>query len=87
MVSFDNLAISQLKPQRLISVQAWDKLYIGDDYVDGNYSSASMFVDLVDKKFAVNSCKAETERFDLQDNIEDMYNFLKRRYKTERLEL
>lgn len=76
VVSFDNLAIIQLNPQRLMSKEKWDEMYMGSDGIDGEMTSASMFIDLVERQFARNSCSME--RYPLMDNIEDMYNFLRK---------
>lgn len=65
VISFDNLAIKQLDPKRLMSEKDWNSFYMGDD---GKYT---MYVDMVNRKFAKNSCS--TERFDLLDTIEDMF--------------
>lgn len=77
-ISFDNLAINQLDIKNTLNMshEEWSRFYMGDDGQD-ELTSASMFVDMVERKFARNSCSME--RFDLLDNIEDMYNFLKER--------
>lgn len=75
VVSFDNLAIKQLNPQRLMSKEKWDSLYMGDDGIDGEMTSASMYVDLVKKEFARNSCSKD--RFSLMETAEEMFNFLR----------
>ena len=77
VVSFDNLAIKQLNPQRMMSKDKWDEMYMGDDGIDGEMTSASMYVDMVKREFARNSCS--TERYSIMDNIEDMFNFLRGR--------
>jgi len=69
VISFDNLAIEQLNVHRLMSKNQWDQFYMGDD---GQYT---FYVDLVDQKFARNSC--ESTRFDLWDSVYDMFNFIK----------
>lgn len=74
VVSFDNLALKQLDVQRLLSKEEWDEFYMGDDGLEGEGSSASMFIDLVEKKFAKNSCSMD--RFDLLDTVEEMYSKL-----------
>lgn len=79
VVSFDNLAIKQLNPQRFIPEKVWKRMYMGDDGIDGEMTSASMFVDMVERKFAKNSCAAEEERYALLDNIDEMYRFLKQK--------
>lgn len=47
---------------------------MGDDGIDGKGTSSSMFIDLVERKFAKNSC--DLNRYDLLDTVEDMYSFL-----------
>ncbi len=83
VISFDNLAIKQLNPQRLMSKSKWDEMYMGDDGIDGEQTSASMFVDMVERKFARNSCAPLNERFDILDDIKDMYQTLKYKDKEE----
>lgn len=75
VVSFDNLAIKQLNPQRLMSKEKWDEMYMGSDGIDGEMTSASMFIDMVERQFAKNSC--DMDRYSLMDNITDMYNVLR----------
>ena len=75
VVSFDNLAIEQLEPQRLMSEDEWSEFYMGDDGITGEFTSASMYVDMVERKYAHNSCS--TDRYDLLDTIEEMYESLK----------
>lgn len=65
-VSFDNLAIEQLKPSRLLTKEQYDEFYMGDD------GSHTMYVDLVNNEFAVSS--TATERFPVMDNIKDMFD-------------
>lgn len=75
VVSFDNLAIKQLNPQRLMSKEKWNEMYMGSDGIDGEMTSASMFIDMVERQFAKNSC--DMDRYPLMDNITDMYNVLR----------
>lgn len=77
VVSFDNLAIKQLDIKNIISNEQWEEFYMGDDGQDGKQTSASMFVDMVERKFAKNSCANESERYPLMDTVEEMYTFLK----------
>lgn len=70
VVSFDNLAIKQLEVDKILSKDEWDEFYQGDD------GTATMYVDLVKKQFAKTS--TSEERFDLLDNIEDMFNVIRR---------
>lgn len=48
-MSFDNLGIKQLKPDRFLSKQYWDKHYMGDD------GTFTMYIDSVKKQFAPTS--------------------------------
>lgn len=73
VVSFDNLSIKQLDVRRLLTDEEWEEFFMGED------SEFTFYIDLVDKKFGKNSLA--TERFDLMDNIDDMFN--KIRYKKE----
>ena len=52
----------------------WDMFYMGDDGQE-EMTSASMYVDMVERMFAKNSCSPY--RYPIMDTIEDMYNFLK----------
>ena len=67
-VSFDNLAIEQLKVKRLMSEEEWNEFYMGDD---GKFT---MYIDLVNKQFA--KCSISTQRYDLLDNINDMFEVI-----------
>lgn len=78
VISFDNLALKQLDVRSLLSGKEWEEFFMGDDGVDGNFDSATMYVDMVNKKFAKNSCAPEDERFDLLPTIEEMWNYLRR---------
>lgn len=74
VVSFDNLALKQLDVKSLLSEKEWNQFYMGDDGLEGEQTSASMFIDMVERKFAKNSCSKE--RFDLLPTVEEMYNKL-----------
>ena len=71
VVSFDNLAIKQLDARRLMSEEDWSQFYMGDDGQDGNMTSASMYVDMVNREFAKSS--TSTERYPLEDDIVTMF--------------
>lgn len=78
VVSFDNLAIKQLKPQRLVSEEYFEMCFMGDDGISGKQTSASMYIDLVENEFARNSCDVD-HRFKVEDKtVTEMYQFLKR---------
>lgn len=65
VVSFDNLAISQLDVKRLVSDEEWDEFYMGDD---GDYT---FYLDLVEGTFGKNSLA--TDRYPIMNNIDDMF--------------
>ena len=69
VASFDNLAIKQLDPKRLMSDEQWNQFYLGGD---GKFS---MYVDLVNQEFAKSS--VSTERYPITENIRDMFNKIK----------
>ena len=69
VISFDNLAIKQLNVKRVMSQEEWNEFYMGDD---GQFT---MYIDLVKKQFAKSSISEI--RYDLTDNIEDMFNIVK----------
>lgn len=69
VVSFDNMAIEQLEVKRLMSGEDWDEFYMGDD---GNHT---MYVDLVNQKFA--RCSVAEVRYNLLDNVVDMFNVVR----------
>lgn len=68
-VSFDNLAIEQLKVRRLFTTDQWNEFYMGDD---GKFT---MYIDAVEKKYALNSFAEE--RLDILDSIDTMFNRIK----------
>ena len=65
VVSFDNLAIEQLKIKDTMSEKDWNRFYMGDD---GCYT---MYLDLVQNKYAKSS--TSIKRFDLLPTINDMF--------------
>lgn len=67
IVSFDNLAIEQLRVNRLMLQEQWDQFYMGDD---GNFT---FYIDAVKGKFAKNSFSKE--RYDVLNNVKDMFQF------------
>ena len=70
VVSFDNLALEQLKVEELVSEDYWNQFYMGND---GQYT---MYVDLVKEEFSKSStCE---ERFPLMNNIVDMFNIARK---------
>ena len=79
VISFDNLAIKQLNLKSVLTADEWDSFFMGDDGIDGEFSSASMYIDLVEGKFALNSCAPLEERYncnDFSNDVNKMFNFL-----------
>lgn len=68
VVSFDNLAIKQLEVKRLMSDEEWNRFYMGNDGL------ATMYIDLVEQKFAKSS--TSIARYDLKDDIKDIFNII-----------
>lgn len=66
VVSFDNLAITQLDVKRLMSDEEWEEFYMGDD------GTMTFYIDLVDEQFGKNSLA--TERFPVMDSVDDMFH-------------
>lgn len=69
VVSFDNLAINQLKVKDLLSDDEWSRFYQGDD------GTMTMYIDAVKKQFAQTS--TSPKRYELLDNIDDMFKIIK----------
>lgn len=69
VISCDNLCIEQLDIKNIIGESAWQKYYMGDD------GEHTLFIDLVNKKFAKSSI--EEKQYDLLDNIDNMFEVIK----------
>lgn len=65
IISFDNLALTQLKVKDMMPENIWNEFYMGDD---GKYT---FYVDLVNEKFAKNSTSKTV--WDLGNDIVDMF--------------
>lgn len=72
-ISFDNLAIKQLTPARLLTSEQYEQFYMGDD------GSHTCYIDCVQKEFAVSS--TSSERFPLKDNIKEIFELVKQAAK------
>jgi len=71
VVSFDNLAIKQLDPKRILTDEEYDEFFMGND------GFATMYVNCVEEEFAVSS--TSTERYPIKDNIKDMFEVIRKR--------
>ena len=77
VVSFDNLSIKQLNPKgRFVSDEDWETIYMGDDGLDGEQTSASMYIDLVENEFARNSCDVDHRMPVGNMSVKEMYKIL-----------
>lgn len=56
-LSFDNLAIQQLKVERLFTHEGWNKFYMGDDFC------FTMYIDAVKQEYAPTSRSKERKSF------------------------
>jgi len=72
VVSFDNLAIKQLKLERYFTPESWNEFYMGDDFV------FTMYMDGVKQEFAPTSTSVERISFS-QDTL---LNYFQSRRKT-----
>ena len=70
-VSFDNLAIKQLNPKRLMSEDEFSEFFMGSD---GEYT---MYVDAVNREYAMSS--TSIERWPITNDIKDMFEHVKER--------
>lgn len=71
VVAFDNLALEQLDIKHVISEEAWEQFYQGDE------GTASMFIDLTDRTFGVSSLMPREEMLPITDNIDEMFATVK----------
>jgi hypothetical protein len=70
VVSFDNLALSQLKVKDQVSEEEWETCFMGDD------GTATMYVDMVERKFALSS--TSKDRYPLEATIEEMFEKIRK---------
>lgn len=77
VISFDNLSIKQLDVKRILGPEKWEEFYMGDE------GTASMYVDLVTKKFGVSSLCSEDEMYPMMNDIKDMFKAVKDKCKYE----
>ena len=62
------MALKQLAVKNIVPKETFDEMYMGED------GEGTMYVDLVEQKFALSS--TSEERFDLLDNIDDMFHII-----------
>lgn len=74
VVSFDNLAIEQLAVKERwseFSDKPWEEFYAGNDGMNTYY------IDMVERKFARSSTASFDRRYDLLDNVDEMFEVIK----------
>ena len=75
VLSFDNLALEQLKVKRILTEEEWSEFYMGED---GQYT---FYIDAVEGTFSKDSVTAATERFEIGDrSVDEMFNFIRTKY-------
>lgn len=74
VVSFDNLALEQLKVKRLMSEDEYQRFYMGDD---GKFS---MYIDMVSKRFYKNSLMSDGGH-ELLDDPKEMFDIIRNESK------
>ena len=74
VLSFDNLAISQLDIKGMFERDGkdWDKFFMGKD------SEYTFYIDAVNHKFAGSSLAQD--KFDMTDNVTEMFNVIRGKY-------
>lgn len=74
VLSFDNLAISQLDVKGMFEHynKDWNKFFMGRD------SEYTFYIDAVNHKFSGSSLA--TDRFDITDDVTDMFNMIRGKY-------
>lgn len=70
VVSFDNLALAQLRLKERMSEEEWERSFMGED------GEASMYIDLVTGTFARSSCSVE--RYPLESDVKSMFEKIRR---------
>ena len=71
VISFDNLAIKQLELQKKLSENEWNQLYMGND---GQFT---MYVDTVNKEYAVSSTSTTRYKY-INETIEEMFKIIRK---------
>lgn len=71
VVSFDNLAIRQLEPNKWLTKEQWQQFYRGGD---GNHT---MYIDLVNETFAKNSVQSIEHHTQLMNDVRDMLKYVR----------
>lgn len=70
VLSFDNLALTQLEVHRFLTKTQWEEFFMGND------GTHTMYIDLVEKKYAKNS--TSIKRYEITNDIEEMFSEIKK---------
>ena len=68
-MSFDNLALEQLQIEKIVPSEEFEARFMGHD------GEASMYIDLVNQKYAISSLSEET--YEMTDDIFTMFKYVK----------
>ena len=71
VLSFDNLAIEQLRVKEKISPETWEEFYAGDD------GTFTYYIDMVNRQFARSSTAPFDKRYPLLDSVDDMFEVIR----------
>ena len=77
VVSFDNLAIEQLAIKERwneFSDKSWHEFYAGDD------GTNTYYIHMVERKFAKSSTAPFNKRYDLMDDVDEMFKIIREEY-------
>jgi hypothetical protein len=72
ILSFDNLAIEQLKIRRFFNDEGWSKFYQGDD------GFANLYVDIPNLEYAVSSRSANKHKLKDDDTFESIFKVVRK---------
>lgn len=75
VVSFDNLALEQLRVKDILTDEEWDRYYQGDE------GSSTFYLDLVDEKFGVSSLCSPEEMHPLLGSVKEMFDVVRKETK------
>ena len=71
LISFDNLALEQLRVKELVDKDTWERCYMGDD------GEATFYIDLVSETFSVSSISERIPLF--SNNINELFQSIRKK--------
>lgn len=71
VISFDNLALEQLKLKEKLSPEKWEEFYQGEE------GSLTMYIDLVDQTFGRSSLEPKENMIPLMDDVVKMFDMIR----------